>query len=212
MKEENVGEFIVRKENIEEQLQSIVNTLKIWGNFGKKLRKQKFFRKLRQHYCWSKQIIKSGKRSNERTSTKVKSEPTWKAEKSRSRRTGSNEKLNSNEKNYVQMKSLSGAIIEAGANLQIEKLESDVRLKVAETKKKDTNLKINKFRHEVEELMTQKHSTVSKGNSVRLLRTELKNLGGQVIKQREFWDTFEAIYMTICRYNQSENYLSYLRV
>lgn len=110
------------------------------------------------------------------------------------------------------MKSLSGAIIEAGANLQIEKLESDVRLKVAETKKKDTNLKINKFRHEVEELMTQKHSTVSKGNSVRLLRTELKNLGGQVIKQREFWDTFEAIYMTICRYNQSENYLSYLRV
>ena len=29
MKEENVGEFIVRKENIEEQLQSIVNTLKI---------------------------------------------------------------------------------------------------------------------------------------------------------------------------------------
>ena len=61
------------------------------------------------------------------------------------------------------MKSLSGAIIEAGANLQIEKLESDVRVRVAKTKKKDTNLKINKFRHEVEELMVQKHS-VSKGN------------------------------------------------
>ena len=37
-------------------------------------------------------------------------------------------------------------------NLQKEKLESEVRIRETETKKRDTDLEIDKFRHEVEEL------------------------------------------------------------
>ena len=67
-----------------------------------------------------------------------------------------------------------------------------MRLREAETKKRETDLEIDKFRHEVEELTAQNHSTVSKRTSVRLPRIELKNFGGQIIKWQEFWDTFEA--------------------
>ena len=64
-------------------------------------------------------------------------------------------------------------IIETDANLQKEKLESEGRLREAETKKRDTNLETDKFRHEVEELKTQNHSTVLKRTSVRLPKIEL---------------------------------------
>ena len=48
-----------------------------------------------------------------------------------------------------------------------------MRLREAETKKRDTNIAIDKFRHEVEELKAQNHSTVSKRTSVRLPKIEL---------------------------------------
>ena len=67
-----------------------------------------------------------------------------------------------------------------------------MRLREAETKKRDTNIAIDKFRHEVEELKAQNHSTVSMRTSVRLPKIELKTFGGQIIKWQEFWDTFEA--------------------
>ena len=67
-----------------------------------------------------------------------------------------------------------------------------MRLREAETKKSYTDLEIDKFRHEVEKLTSQNHSTVSKRTSVRLPRIELKKCGGQIIKWQEFWDTFEA--------------------
>ena len=82
--------------------------------------------------------------------------------------------------------------IEADAYLQREKLESEIRLREVETKKRDTNLAIDKFRHEVEELKAQNHSTVSKRTSVRLPKIELKKFVDQIIKWQEFWDTFEA--------------------
>ena len=67
----------------------------------------------------------------------------------------------------------SDKIIETDANLQKEKLESEGWLREAETKKRDTNLETDKFRHEVEELKTQNHSTVLKRTSVRLPKIEL---------------------------------------
>ena len=67
-----------------------------------------------------------------------------------------------------------------------------MRLREAETKKRDINLAIDKFRHETEELKAQNHSTVSKRTSVRLPKIRLKTFGCPIIKCQEFCDTFEA--------------------
>ena len=71
-------------------------------------------------------------------------------------------------------------------------LESEMRLREAETKKRDINLAIDKFRQEIEELKAQNHSTVSKRTSVRLPKIGLKKFGCPNIKCQEFCDTFEA--------------------
>ena len=57
-----------------------------------------------------------------------------------------------------------------------------MRLREAENKKRDTDLETDKFRHDVEELTAQNHSTVSKRTSVRLPKIELKKSEGQIIK------------------------------
>ena len=102
------------------------------------------------------------------------------------------EKLRVDEKLQLEKVNLERLKIEIDPNLQREKLESEMRLREAETKKRDTNIAIDKFRHEVEELKAQNHSTVSMRTSVRLPKIELKKFGGQIIKWQEFWDTFEA--------------------
>ena len=48
-----------------------------------------------------------------------------------------------------------------------------MRLREAKTKKKDTNLEIDKFRHEVAELKAHRQSAVLKGTSVKIPKTEL---------------------------------------
>ena len=83
------------------------------------------------------------------------------------------EKLRIDEKLQLEKVNLEWLKIETDGNLQWEKLESEIRLREAETKKRDTNLAIDKFRHEVEELKAQNHSTVSKRTSVRLPKIEL---------------------------------------
>ena len=70
------------------------------------------------------------------------------------------EKLRIDEKLQLEKVNLERLKIETDANLQREKLESEMRLREAETKKRDTNLAIDKFRHEEEELKVQNHSTV----------------------------------------------------
>ena len=82
--------------------------------------------------------------------------------------------------------------VKANGNLQKEKLESKVRLRETETKKRDANLEIDKFRHEVEQLKAQNHSTVPKKTSGRLPKVELKTFASQIVKWQEFWDTFEG--------------------
>ena len=102
------------------------------------------------------------------------------------------EKLRIDEKLQLEKVNLERLKIETDAHLQSEKLESEMRLREAETRKRDTNLAIDELQHEVEELKAQSHFTVSRRTSVRLLKIELKKLGGQIIKWQEFWDTFEA--------------------
>ena len=102
------------------------------------------------------------------------------------------EKLRIDETLQLEKVNLERLKIETDANLQREKLESEMKLRETETKKRDTNLAIDKFRHVVEELKAQNHSTVSKRTSVRLPKIELKKLGGQIINWQLFWDTFEA--------------------
>ena len=82
-------------------------------------------------------------------------------------------KITIDEKLQLEKVNLERLKIEADPNLQKEKLESVVRLREAETKKRDTNPEIDKFRHEVEELTAQNHSTVSKRTSIRLPLTSL---------------------------------------
>ena len=65
-------------------------------------------------------------------------------------------------------------------------------LREVETKKRDTNVAIDNFRHEVEDLKAQNHSTISKRTSLRLPKIELEIFGDQIIKWQKFWDTFEA--------------------
>ena len=101
------------------------------------------------------------------------------------------EKLRMNEKLQLEKVNLEQLKIEADANLQREKLELEMRLREAEIKKRDTNLAIDKFQQEVEELNVQNHSTASRKTSLRLPKIELKNFGGQVIKWQKFWDRFE---------------------
>ena len=85
-----------------------------------------------------------------------------------------------------------------------------VRLREAETKKRDTNPEIDKFRHEVEELTAQNQSTVSKRTSIRLPRIELKKFRGQIIKWQEFWDTFETTIVKNPSFQPIEKF-NYLR-
>ena len=61
-------------------------------------------------------------------------------------------KLRINEKLQLEKVNLERLKIETDANLQRKKLESEMRLRETETKKRDTNLALDKFRHEVEEL------------------------------------------------------------
>ena len=84
--------------------------------------------------------------------------------------------------------------------LQLEKVNLE-RLKI----EADANLKIDKFRHEVEELTAQNHSTVSKRTSGRLPRIELKIFGGQIIKWKNFGTHLKLLYTRIRRYNQSKS-------
>ena len=102
------------------------------------------------------------------------------------------EKLRIDEKLQLEKNNLEQLKVKANANLQKEKLESKVRLRETETKKRDTNLEIDKFRHEVEQLKAQNHSTVPKRTSGRLPKIEYKKFADQMVKWQEFWDTFEA--------------------
>ena len=76
------------------------------------------------------------------------------------------EKLRIDEKLQLEKVNLERLKIETDASLQREKLESEVKLREAETKKKDINPKLDKFRHKAEQLNVQTHSTVSKGTSI----------------------------------------------
>ena len=102
------------------------------------------------------------------------------------------EKLPIDETLQLEKNNLEQLKVKADANLQKEKLESKVRLRETETKKRDTDLEIDKFLHELEQLKAQNHSTVPKRTSGRLPKIELKKFAGQIVKWQEFWDTFEA--------------------
>ena len=102
------------------------------------------------------------------------------------------EKLPIDETLQLEKNNLEQLKVKADANLQKEKLESKVRLRETETKKRDTNLEIDKFWHEVEQLKAQNHSTVPKRTSGRLPKIEYKKFADQMVKWQEFWDTFEA--------------------
>ena len=70
------------------------------------------------------------------------------------------EKLRVDETLQLEKVNLERLKIETDANLQRERLESEMKLRETETKKRNTNLAIDKFRHVVEELKAQNHSTV----------------------------------------------------
>ena len=77
------------------------------------------------------------------------------------------------EKIQLEKVNLERLKIETDANLQ-KMLESEMRLRQTESKKRGTSLAIDKFRHKVEQLKTPNHSTLSKRTSVRLPKIELK--------------------------------------
>ena len=71
------------------------------------------------------------------------------------------------EKIQLEKVNLERLKIETDANLQ-KMLESEMRLRQTESKKRGTSLAIDKFRHKVEQLKTPNHSTVSERTSVSL--------------------------------------------
>ena len=142
------------------------------------------------------QILEATQRENQRKTETEERENQRKAEaeqrENQRKAELEREKLRIDEKLQLEKVNLERLKIEADTNLQKQKLKSEVRLREAETRKRDTDLEIDKFRHEVEELTIQNHSTLSKRTSVRLPRIERKKFGGQIIKWQEFWDTFQT--------------------
>ena len=128
-----------------------------------------------------------------RKSEKSRSGRKGKSEKSKSKRKGKSEKnWTESDKASTGEKQSRAIKSQTDANLQKEKLEAKLRLRETETKKRDANLETDKFRHKVEQLKAQNHSTVPKRTSGRLSKIELKKFAGQIVKWQEFWDTFEA--------------------
>ena len=66
-------------------------------------------------------------------------------------------------------------------------------LREAETKKRDTNVAIGNFRHEVEDLKAQNHSTISKRTSLRLPKIELEIFGPSSNKTTSLRTIYDAI-------------------
>ena len=128
-----------------------------------------------------------------RKSEKSRSGRKGKSEKSKSKRKGKSEKnWTESDKASTGEKQSRAIKSQTDANLQKEKLEAKLRLRETETKKRDANLETDKFRHKVERLKAQNHSTVPKRTSGRLSKIELKKFAGQIVKWQEFWDTFEG--------------------
>ena len=193
IKEENVAVFIVSKENIEGQLlkyckefERFEETLdkneeneKILVNYESVINEvSKLLNHLKGVIKGNQQMLEAIQRENQRKAKTEERENQRKGEakeKENQRKAKlEREKLRIDEKLQLEKVSLERLIIEVDATPQKEKLESEVRLREAKTKKRDTNLKIDKFRHKVKELTAQNHSTVSKRTSVRLPRIELK--------------------------------------
>ena len=211
IKEENMAVFLVCKENIEGQLQKYCKEFerfeetleeneeneKILVNYESVIiEASQLLNQLKGVIKRHQQTLEATQRENQRKAEAEERENQRKAEaKERENQRKAElerEKLRINEKLQLEKVNLERLKIEADANLQKEKLESEVRLREAETKKRDTDLETNEFRHEVEKLTAQNHSPVSKRTSLRLPRIELKKFGVQIIKWQEFWDTFEA--------------------
>ena len=160
IKEENVAVFLVCKENLEGQLQKYCKEFerfketleeneeneKILVNYESVIiEASKLLNHLKGVIEGHQQILEATQRENQRKAEAEEMENQRKAGLDR-------EKLRIDEKLQLEKVNLEWLKIEADANLQKEKLESEVRIRETETKKRDTDLEIDKFRHEVEEL------------------------------------------------------------
>ena len=200
IKEENVAVFMFFKENLEEQLRKYC---KEFERYGETLEENQENEKIIENYesvimeaskllNHLKGVIKEQQQMLAMTQPENQRKAGVEERESQSKAELEREKLRIDETLQLEKVNLERLKIETDANLQREKLESEMKLRETETKKRDTNLAIDKFRHVVEELKAQNHSTVSKRTSVRLPKIELKKLGGQIINWQLFWDTFEA--------------------
>ena len=182
--------FIICKENVERQLQKYC---KEFERFEETLEENEENEKILVKY--ESVIIETSKLLNHLKGVIKGHQQMLEATQRENQR-----KVEAEERENQRKDELDREKLRVDEKLQLEKVDLE-RLKI----EADANLEIDKFRHEVEELTAQNHSTVSKRTSGRLPRIELKIFGGQIIKWKNFGTHLKLLYTRIRRYNQSKS-------